>query len=225
MGNPCVAGGVVTDKPSRDNRITMEIPTTFDGRRVGAAYLQLRAGLAYAQLTDSEAVKRSASLTAVIGYMQDAHPELMLGDELAALKRLRNEMQRDTIDAITRDGGQPSIPAGETMVRCAAIAAVRFLRDSKAHGYKYTAEKARAEVAKILRSMGRTDSPQQIRKWEAVWLPAQWISPDLGVVAEADPSHTVDVLLDVMRNGHNLQHSPVIIARDVLRDQVRRNTP
>ncbi|WP_109310780.1 hypothetical protein [Ruegeria sp. AU67] len=211
----------------KPDRITMELPTTFDGRRVGAAYLRYRVALVMASQCPDEDLRRSTALTATIAYMQEAHPELQRGHDLAPLLRLRDEILHAEITSLTRDPGkgQPPVSLGEATVRCAAIACVEFLRDGKAHGQALSAAKARDEVATILRSTGRTDGAERVRKWEHKWLPGQYIAPDEGLASETDPRHSVDALGEALRKQHNPMQSPSLTAREFLRDTVQSYAP
>ncbi|WP_282153848.1 hypothetical protein [Ruegeria atlantica] len=217
----------MTNGRDTGNQRMSEMPTTYDGRRVRAAYVQMRADLARAMQHQSKDMKRGTALTAIIRYMDAAHPELIQGDELAELRRLRAEILHNAGTAVTRErgNGQPQKPAGETLLRCAAIAAVRFLRDGKTHGQALTAKNARAEVARILRSMGRTDGVERVRKWEADWLPRQRIISGPGVDTDADPEHAVDIYQDFMTRSYCLPENPIMKARDTLRKVGRAYAP
>ncbi len=219
MGKPYCAGGGVMDED--ESKVTIEIPTSFDARRVGTAYLRLRVALAHAMLCPTESMRRGTALTATIAYMQDAYPELIPGDELAALQRQRDEMMHaDTVPHLREAGyGQPPVSIGEATVRCAAIACVSFLRADK-----MTAVKARNEVATILRSTGRTDGAERVRRWELEWLPGQHIDSGHDLT-DADPAKTVEALQDAVSKSHNSLQSRVMTARDFLRETVQRYAP
>ncbi len=174
-------------------KVAVDIPTTFDGRRVGAAYVELRLALAEANAWGNEPEARLQALNATIGFLHDAFPEMQGGDTLALLKRQRDDMMQDIIDAQTRDGRKPSIDAGERLVRCHAIACVRFL-----YSTGMTKTKARAEVAAMLRGSPYKAQGQALQNWEHKWLPQQQIDSALDVgeaSAESDVKEIEAALL------------------------------
>ncbi len=192
------------------DRIEFELPTTFDGRRVGAAYVQLRKALALANAGSDETEARFQALNATIGFLQDGFPETAGGDTLAVLKRMRDDLMRAVVSAQTREVGQAPVPADVSLVRCHVIACVRFLQRTG-----MTKTKARATVEGTLRNTPYRAGGQALKNWEHKWMPEQSIPADSELV-DADPARVVDTIEAAALGKWSGGLDPVQIVRNVM---------
>ncbi len=195
---------------SGSERIEFNLPRTFDARRVGAAYVQLRKALALANAASDTTEGRFQALNATIGFLLDGFPETAGGDTLAVLKGVRDDLLRDVVSAQTRDGGRAPVPADVTRVRCHAIACVRFLQRTG-----MTKTKARVVVADTLRGTDYRAGGQALKNWETKWMPGQHI-PAHSVLAAASPESDVNEIEAALVGNWSGGLDPVTIVRNVM---------
>ncbi len=176
----------------------MEPTHPIDAHGIEAALAEIHSNLHRLALTepgdlDPEALGRADALAAISEFIADAFPDLHAHPSLAPLWRLRRELS-DAIAHRAMHSDERRAMLQDTKMRCWIIASVQYLI---ANGTG--AEEARRTVSNALRGTPSKASPEQIRKYEAVWLVNQPQPADVDHLADATPAQTIAELLALFR--------------------------